>query len=143
MEILAIQAIEGAGLVKHSEILVAVFRTVLNGMVGIPGSCSAWTDKGPYTIGRQRIIIGRKISLMGPPTFELSHFDVSQPAKAPATLRNLAPVHAEGADEAALGSRRLQREPIGSPALVMNPFDLRPQRIETVTNTGCAKTDPV
>lgn len=126
MEILAIQAIEGAGLVKHSEVLVAVFRTAPNGMAGIAGSCSPWTDKGPHTIGWQRIIIGEKISLVGPPTFELAPFDVSESTKALAPLRNLTPVHAEGTDEAALVSWRVQREPIGSAALVMNLFDLGP-----------------
>jgi hypothetical protein len=75
MVILAIKTVKGARMIEHSQILVSVFRTFQIGMVGIPtvGACRA--DKRSYAIGREWIIVIRKLSFVGPSASYLSALD--------------------------------------------------------------------
>jgi hypothetical protein len=68
MVILAIKTVEGTGMVEDSQVLVSVFRAFYIGIARIPAACACRADKISYAIGWKRIIVIRKLALVGPST---------------------------------------------------------------------------
>jgi hypothetical protein len=99
LEVLAIQAVEGAGVIKNSEVFVAVFRAPRNSILGIARTGAARAHKASNTVGGQGIIVGIKVALVGAAAVELAPCHIPKAAKAHAPLRNLAPVHAQRTDD--------------------------------------------
>jgi hypothetical protein len=57
MPILAIEAVKRAGIGKHCEVLIAVFRTFYIGIFWISTSAAGRADPITYAISGQRIVV--------------------------------------------------------------------------------------
>ena len=57
MPVLAIEAVKRAGMGENREVLIAVFRTIYIGILGITTSTAGRADPITYAIGGQRIVV--------------------------------------------------------------------------------------
>jgi hypothetical protein len=63
--ILAEEAIEGTGLVKNCQVLVAIFRSLSIGKIRITHPCSPGADPIGDAVGGQGVIIPANVPLIG------------------------------------------------------------------------------
>ena len=82
MVILAVKAVEGAGIIKDGQILVAVLGSSGHSIFGIATTGTGGADKSSYTVGRKRVVIIRQISFVRTSAYQ---FTVSDPAKSAVT----------------------------------------------------------
>ena len=67
--ILAIEAVEGTGVIEDSQVVVAMLRAAGDGVSGAAAAGTSSTDKISHAVCGQGIIVVGKISLVGATTF--------------------------------------------------------------------------
>jgi len=141
--VLAIEAVEGTGMIEHGEIVVSPFRPLGTGIAGITAPCAGWTDKAGHAIGRDGIIVQGEVPLMGPSSLQLSIPYLPKPAKTVLAFWNPAPVKTYVAGKALRIPRRCCGEVIGLATSGMDPGNLRPDFREMATDAVCTKPDDI
>jgi len=90
MPVLAEQTIEGASLIKDSQVLIPVLSLWAIGKIWVPHSCTARANPISYAVGRQGVIIPTDIGSICTDTLQLTFLISAQPAVARPALRNMA-----------------------------------------------------
>ena len=67
--VLAIEAVEGTGVIEDSQVVVTMLRAFGDSISGVATSCTTSTDKISHAVCGQGIIVVGKISLVGATTF--------------------------------------------------------------------------
>jgi len=140
---LTVQTVERAGVVKDSKVFMTVLRAIGDSIFGVAAPRSRWTDKVPYTVGGQGVVIVVQVPFLGTPPFEFIVFDMAKSAKTPVFFWNSASVDTQRACNAVLGTRGIHWKSVGIPAIIVNPLDLRPDLIEMVADTISTKTNHI
>jgi hypothetical protein len=81
-------------MIKDSQVFVAIFRSLGNGVLGMTASCPCGTDKVSHTIGGQGIVIVVQISFMGASSPDPIVFNPAKATKPLPAFRDLALVDA-------------------------------------------------
>ena len=123
--VLAKEAIEGAGLIENSEVVISELRTTAIGELGISGTGASRTDPIGNTIGGQRVMIPRDIAPLPHGAAELAADVDPEPTIAPACLEDATFIDANAAAQSFFFPRRLfgQAKPLS--LLMVNPFHSR------------------
>jgi hypothetical protein len=137
--ILTIQAVEGTGMIKDSQIVVAVLRTSGYSILGIATSGAAGTDKTSDAVAGQGIIIVRKIALVGATADDLAAFYSAEAAEAHTALGDFTLVQAEMAGNAGLSSGRILRQTVGLSGTRVNLFYLGPNFLKVGPDAICTE----
>jgi transposase len=93
--ILAVKAIEGAGMVENGQVFVTMLRTVGDCIFWVTASGAGWTDKSPDTICRKRVVIKRQIPFVRTSAPDLASFYPSETAESNSTFMDTTLVKAE------------------------------------------------
>jgi len=128
--ILTVQAIKRAGIVKDSQVFIAVLRTAGNGISRVTAPLAACTDKICYTVRGKRIIVGGQVPFMGSSSLEFAGFDAAKAAKACASLGYPAPVDAKSTGDAICCAGRIDGESVRSAAVIVNGLDFWPDLVK-------------
>jgi hypothetical protein len=67
--ILAVEAVEGTGVVEDGQVVMAMLRAAGDSISGVATACTTSTDKISHAVCGQGIIVVGKISLVGATTF--------------------------------------------------------------------------
>jgi len=143
MEILTVQTIKPAGMIKYGQIFITVFRAFGSGISGISTARTSRADKVPHTVGGKGIIIVREVALKWSPTGNSTVLNSSKSTKADAVFRNFAVMDTQATGNTVYCIRGILWKAIGPAASIMNGFDLRPDIIEILPDTVGAKADGI
>jgi hypothetical protein len=100
--ILAVQAVERAGVIKNSKIVMPIFGAGGHSVLGVAAAGACWTDKISHAVGRKRVIIVAKITFVGSTPDYFAVFDPTEAAIASGAFRDTALVNAESATNSVL-----------------------------------------
>jgi hypothetical protein len=93
--VLAVEAVEGAGVKENSKVFVTPLRTCAMGILREPGPCPAGAHPVGYAVGGQRIVVPGELALFSRNSKELSSLVPPQTAIPQAAFRDGALIHAE------------------------------------------------
>ena len=141
MIILAIKAVEGAGVIEHGQVGMAGFGSVFNGVFRVPAAGSGGTGKITHTVCRERIIVIRQVPLMRPAAADTTIVHPPKPAEAFSTLGDPAFMHAQFAGNALRGARWSRGQTVPSAAVVMDAFNLRPDTLKVRSDATGTEAD--
>jgi hypothetical protein len=137
--VLTIQAVEGTGMVKYGQIVMAMFSPFGDSIRGVTTACAARTNKISHAVGGKGVVVIRKVALVRAATFYGAAFHSTKPAEAHAAFRDSALVHTKLAADAGLCPRRFFRKTIRLPATIVNQLDFRPHFLKMRPDTIYAK----
>jgi hypothetical protein len=132
--ILAIEAVERAGLVEDGQVGIPVFRTFFVGISGRPASRASWTHKAGHAIGGQGIVIKGQVPLVGPPPFQPAAANLPKPAKTDLALADTACVDTDITTDPLRMPRGDLWQAIGIAASGVNRGNLWPHLIEMASD---------
>jgi len=110
MPVLAEQAIKGAGLIKDSQVLIAIFSSLRIGKLRVTSPGSTGTDPISYAVGGQGIVIPADIAFFSSGTRKFISLIGAKPAIAPAIWGNTALVGTKLAFESPFAAGRPLRK---------------------------------
>jgi hypothetical protein len=137
--ILTIQAVEGTGMVKNGQVVMAMLGAVRGSIFGVATACAARTNKISHAVGGKRVVVIRKISLMRAAPFYGASFHSTKPAEAHTAFGDSALVHTKLASDAGLCPGRFFRKTIRFPGAMVDLFDFRPHCLKMSPDTICAE----
>jgi hypothetical protein len=124
--VLAIEAVEIAGVIKDRQVGAAFLRAGLAGVLGISGAGTPRAEPVGHAVGRQRIIVETEAGSGWVSPSQAAVFNPPAPAKAIPPLGDPAGVEAESAFLAHRVPRRSQGQLKSPAALLVQRLDLRP-----------------
>jgi hypothetical protein len=138
--VLAEQTIEGAGLVEHGQVLIAVFWAVAVSKFWIARPSPTGTDPIRHTIGGQAVVIPTDVGSIRRGTLEPIRFIETKSTKASALWGQAAFIYTNTALGASFRGRRTSREVEYVPSLVVSLLYLGQNCSEVLPDT--IKADP-
>jgi hypothetical protein len=143
MEVLTVQTIKPAGMIKYGQIFITVFRAFGSRISGISAARTSRADKISHTVGGKGIIIVGQVPLMGSPAGNSAVLYSSKSTKAHAVLRNFTVMDTQATGHTVNCIRGILRKVIGPAAAIMNGLNFRPDIVEIRPDATSAKTDGV
>lgn len=143
MVILTVQTVKGAGMVKNRQITMSEFRSFGNRILRISAAGAGRADKIAHTVGGQRVKVKVQITFMGPAADDTPVFHAPLTAEPCLTFGYGAVMNAQTTKNAVIFTRRLQRKAVCPAAVVVNFFNLGPDRIKVGPDTIGAEANSV
>jgi hypothetical protein len=137
--ILTIQAVEAKGMVKDGQVVMAMLGAFRDSIFGVATACAAGTNKISHAVGGKRVVVIRKIALVGTAAFYGAAFYATKSAIAHTAFGDSALVHTKLAGDAGLCPGRFFRKTIRFPGAVVNLFDFRPHCLKMGSDTICTE----
>ncbi len=143
MEVLTVQTIKPAGMIKYGQIFITVFRAFGSRISGISAARTSRADKVSHTVGGKGIIIVGQVPLMGSPAGNSAVLYSSKSTKADAVFRNFTVMDTQATGHTVYCIRGILWKVIGPAAAIMNGLNFRPDIVEMRPDATGAKTDGV
>ena len=137
--ILAIQTVEGASVIKHSQIGMTMLGSGGYSILGMPTPGATGANKTSNTVAGQGVIIIRKIALVRATSDYLAVYNSAESTKADIAFGDLTLVQAELAGNPVFRPGGILWETVGFSGTSVNLLDLRPNFIKVGPDTICAK----
>jgi hypothetical protein len=126
-------------MVKDGQVVMAMLGAFGDSIFWVAAACAAGTNEISHAVGGKRVVVIRKIPLVGTTAFYGTAFHLTKPAEAHTSFRNSALVQTKLAGNAGLCPGRFFRKTIRFSSAVVNLFDFRPHFLKVGSDTICAE----
>jgi hypothetical protein len=126
-------------MVKDGQVVMAMLGAFGDSIFWVAAACAAGTNKISHAVGGKRVVVIRKIALVGAAAFYGTAFHLTKPAEAHTAFGDSALVQTKLAGDAGLCPGRFLRKTIRFPGAVVNLFDFRPHFLKMGSDTICAE----
>ena len=126
-------------MVKDGQVVMAMLGAFGDSIFWVATACAAGTNKISHAVGGKRVVVIRKIALVGTTAFYGAAFQATKSAEAHTAFGDSALVQTKLAGDAGLCPGRFLRKTIRFSSAVVNLFDFRPHFLKMGSDTICAE----